>query len=385
MNRRLGFLTGVLGVGLLVGYLVLRPGKEQTLLDAARASRQAGDCAEAERLLTELEQVFGPTDASRLEWRLLGAQQGDFAGAERELRSLVEGAHSDSPTILEALAKGYALAYRWPEALQALNPLIEYGDCPAAALLLRGEIALRTRGPAGMEAAEDDFRRAVARAPENAAAHVALAGVLNKRGYTREAIHHYELARRTRPDDAATLLGLARALTDAAEVTDAGQRLDELLAASPGHPDGLVERGRLSLRRGRVAEAESFLTRAVRAAAWHREGHQLYLSALEELGRSEAAAECRARLDELKIEDTIGARLKLRSQSTPSDPDLCWELHRWCVRNGEREEALVWLLGVLWKAPGHAQARAAFADYFERGGQPRRAALYRPAGASHAQ
>src|SRR5687767_4218498 len=83
MNRRLGFLTGVLGVGLLVGYLVLRPGKEQTLLDAARVSRQAGDCAEAERLLTELEQVFGPTDASRLEWRLLGAQQGDFAVAER--------------------------------------------------------------------------------------------------------------------------------------------------------------------------------------------------------------------------------------------------------------------------------------------------------------
>jgi predicted Zn-dependent protease len=331
------------------------------------------------------EDKSGPTDASRLEWLLLGVQQGDFAAAEIELRSMVAAAHPDSPAILEALAKGYAKAYRWPEALQALNPLIEYGEAPPAALLLRGEIARRTRGPAGIEAAEADFRRAVARAPDSAAAHAALAGILNQRGYTREAIRHYELARRARPANAATLLGLARALTDAAELSEAEQRLDELLATSPDHPDGLVERGRLALRRGRVAEAETFLTRAVRAAPWHRQGHQLYLVVLEELGRGEAAGQCRARLDALRTEDAIGGRLKLRSQSTPSDPGLCWELYQWSVRNGEREEALVWLLGVLWKVPDHAQAPAALADYFEQTSQPRRAAQYRPTRARNAE
>ena len=55
-----------------------------------------------------------------------------------------------------------------------------------------------------------------------------------------EAVRAYEIGLRSRPEDPAALLGLARALTDAAELDEAGRRLDALLAGHPDHADGLT-------------------------------------------------------------------------------------------------------------------------------------------------
>jgi tetratricopeptide (TPR) repeat protein len=309
---------------------------------------------------------------------MLGAHQGDFAGEEGRLRSFVERSHPDAPAILEALANGYRISRRWNEALQALNALIAYSPDCATLLVQRGTILHRLHGPA---AAEEDCRRAVALARESAAAHAALAGVLSDLGYTHEVMDHYERAVRSQPADVGALLGLARALTDAAKLVEAEKWLDELLAAHPDHPDGLVERGRLALRQGRTAEAEGLLARAVRVAPWHRDGHQLYLVALKELGWSEAVSRCEARLAELQAEDAINGRLELRARNMPQAVDVRWELWLWSQRNGEAEAGLVWLTEILRLAPRHAAAHAAFADYFDRASQPRRAALHRAAAA----
>src|SRR5262249_52716116 len=153
-------------------------------------------------------------------------------------------------------------------------------------------------------------------------------------GYTREAIAHYELAQRLRPGDPETLLGLARALTDAADLDEAQGRLDELLADYPGHADGLVEPGWLALRRERFAEAELFLARAVREAPGHRDGHQLYLIVLKELGRKEAVAQSEARLAQLRDEDAVAGRLKLRARDNPTDTGVRGGMWLWSLRNG---------------------------------------------------
>ncbi len=411
MNRLLGFLTGTarrrwfvvctvatlvlagLGVGIawrvvwpaailqaaaarahLDRYLARWPGDEQALLLAARAARRSDACADAERFLTEYEQVFQSTDASRLEWTMLGAQQGDLTGEEDRLQSHVARNHPDTAAILEALAKGYAVAYRRQEAILTLNGLLDRSPGHVPALLLRGKVFDSLRRA---DEAEADFRRAVEHAPENATAHAALAGFLTRQGHTREALYHYELAQRSRPSDPATLLGLARALTDAAEPDEAERRLDELLAADPDHVDGLVERGRLALRRGRFAEAEPFLARADRVAPWHRDGQQLYLIVLKELGRSDAASQCEVRIAKLKAEDGISGPLKLRARNSPGDTDVRWDLCQWSMANGDREEGLTWLTEILRSAPQHAAAHAALAEYFDRAGQPRRAALHR--------
>jgi tetratricopeptide (TPR) repeat protein len=357
-------------------YLAYWPNDGPALLLAARAARRSDACADAEQLLVVFEQQFGPTDACRLEWTLLGVQQGDFADDEPRLRSTADGNHPATAEILEALAKGYQVTYRLRDALPVLDRLLDLSPGHVPAYLVRGTVRDRLRR---WDEAEADFRRAVELAPANVSAHAALAGLLNYRGHTREAIYHYELVLRSRPGDPASLLGLARAFTDAADLDEAQRRLDELLAAGPDHAEALVERGRLALRRGRADEAETFLARAVRVAPWHRDGHQLYLTVLKDLGRGEAVSPWEARLAGLHAEDALGGRLKLQVKRTPGDPGVCWELWQWSVRNGQPEVGFGWLTEVLRRAPWHAPAHAALADYFERAGQPRRAALHRAA------
>jgi tetratricopeptide (TPR) repeat protein len=349
--------------------------RDQALLLAARVARLSDACADAERFLTAFEDAFGPTSDSRLEWALLGAQQGDFQGLEVHLHSRAARSPSDSSEILEALARGYLVAQRWPQALAVLDRLIERSPDHVRALLYRGTTLQRLRQT---EAAEEDCRRVVALDPPDPADRVALGELLNGLGHTQQARACYQAALASRPADRTALLGLARACCDAFEVDEAQRCLDGLLRADPDCTDGLVERGRLALRRNRAAEAEPFLARVVRAAPSHREAHQLYLLALKELGRKTAASQCEARLGELLREDADAGRLKARIGAADS-ANVRWELWRWSQRNGQGDQGIPWLLAVLAVAPEHARAHAALAEYFERASQPRRAALHRAA------
>jgi tetratricopeptide (TPR) repeat protein len=355
-------------------YLARWPGDGAALLLAAQAARQAGAYADAERLLTACELASGPSGASRLEWTLLGAQQGDFAGGEESLKTEAGRNPAEASAVLEALARGYAVAYRRPEAMAVLQRLLERDPTYAPALVVRGAVL---ESLLQFDAAEKDSRRAVELAPSSAEARVTLAGVLNRTGHTRESIYHYEFAQRTWPGDPAVLLGLARAYADAAELNEAQRILDELLAGHPEHADALVERGRLALRQAQAAEAEPFLARAVRTAPWHRDGQQLRCLALKELGQSEAVTLCEARLAELKVEDGLGGRLKLRAHDHPDDAAVRWELWEWSLRNGQEREGLAWLFELIRLEPRHPKGQTALADYFERAGQPKRAALHR--------
>jgi tetratricopeptide (TPR) repeat protein len=340
---------------------------------AIKVARRTDAVAEAERLLITFELSQGASAKTSLEWALLGAQQGDLAGEDARLQNEARSEGRDTAEILEAMAKGYDASYQWPEAIDVLSALLQRRPDHVPALILRGKLLARIRQP---HEGERDLRKAVEKAPGNAAAHAALADVLNRLGHTREAIYHYELALRDRPAPARTRLGLARALTDAAQLDEAIRHLDELLVDDPNHADGLVERGRLALRRKQYAEAESFLDRAIASARWHRDGHLLRLAVLKELKKTEAAAQCEARIAELKSEDALLGKLKLRARDNPTDINVRWEL--WVVsrRNGLMEEGFAWLTEILRTDPRHVQTHAAMADHFFRAGQPRRAAQH---------
>src|SRR5262249_52051326 len=93
-------------------YLARQPDDVRALFLAAHVARRDDAYADAERLLTATEDATGATTSTRLEWALLGVQQGDFADEER-LRALVGDNHPDTPAVLEAFAKGYVATDRW--------------------------------------------------------------------------------------------------------------------------------------------------------------------------------------------------------------------------------------------------------------------------------
>jgi tetratricopeptide (TPR) repeat protein len=346
---------------------------EQKFLLAARVARRSDDCAGAEHLLALREDKFGKTKAGFQEWILLGVQQGDFGELETPLLESIGQPNRDTPLVLEALAKGYHAAQR-PEAVPVLQRLLESEPDHVPALLLRGEILDTARQT---EMAEKDFRLAVDLAPNNVSAQIALAGLLSRAGRTREALDHYELALAQEPENARALLGIARALCDDADLAGARKHLDHLLAHQPENVEGLVARARLCLRQGKAKDAEPILQRAVLAAPMSRDAQQLYLTVLTELGKKDAASECAAQVGRLREEDANLGRLKLRVRDKPGDQETRWELWQWYERNGQIAEGLSWLLRILMTDPANREANSAIAEYFERAGQPRRAAEHR--------
>jgi type IV pilus assembly protein PilF len=352
------------------------PSDRRTLFLAARAARRADAYADAERFLTRYAAEFGSTEEYRLEWTLLGVQQGDVLNDGGLLSGTIDPKHPDVGLILEAVAKGYQAEFRFPDAIAVLTRLIEREPDHAPARVLRGTLYAERRN---FPEAEEDFRKAVDLAPENPVTHAALAGFLTHTGHSREAIAHYEWMLRAKPGDPATLLGLARALADAADTPGAAARLDEVLAAHPDDATALTERARIALRLKQPAEAIPFLERATAAAPWHRDATRMLAQARSELGQTDAAVRTAARVAEQAAEDSQEGRLKLRIQTTPTEIPARWELWLSSQRTGQTTEGLAWLSEILRLDPRHAGAHRVLAEYFDRVGQPLRAAAHRTA------
>lgn len=358
-------------------YLERWPNDASALLFAAQAARRAGYYAEAERLLGRAEEAHAASEATELEWELLGVQQGDFGGQENRLRMEVGRDAARALLILEALAQGYDAAYRWPEALATVEELLKREPDHVLGLRVRAAVLVRLRK---LDEAEKALRRAVERGPGRPRLQAALAEVLSARGYNREAIYYYGLARADWPNDPGVLLGLARAWADAAELAQAEETLEELLQAHQGHLEGLLERGRLALRQGKTEQAATMLARVVERAPWHREAAAMQVVVLKELGRQEEVEAAEKHLQRLREEDAVGGRLKLRARDNPGEIEVRWRLWEWSWKNGLREEGFAWLTEVLKRDPRHVQGHQGMAEYFREAGQPRRADMhYRPA------
>ena len=235
-----------------------------------KTARRLDDCALAERLLTDYERRRGTTEEGKLEWLLLGLQQGDLAGQVRYLQSLVDAEHPAAPLILEALAKGFLNVSRGPDMLVCLNRLLKSQPINAPAPILRGK---GWEGLHQTERAVDDYQRAVTLNPESREGRLRLAEALDHAGRVREATAHFECLYEIEPSNPAVLLGLAHCRFESHELGHAEVLLDTLLISQPDHVAALVERGRLALCRGQAAEAAEKLSRAVALAPWHREAH----------------------------------------------------------------------------------------------------------------
>jgi tetratricopeptide (TPR) repeat protein len=340
---------------------------------AAQTARRRDAYAEAEQLLADYVRRREGTPEGELEWLLLGVQQGDFAGQERSLQALVDREHPATPLILEALAKGYMNTFRWSDMVGCLDLLLQREPAHVPALVLRGK---GWEGLRQVERAREDYQRAVELAPEASEGRLGLAEVLNRLGHVREAGYHYDVLRQRQPANPAVLLGRVRCHFDSHELEPAQQLLDTLLAQQPDHVAGLVERGRLAFRLGQLAEAETRLARAVTLAPWHREAHQLLHLCLEALGQRDAAQRCQARRRELEASDAQAGKLSLRFRGAPRDPAVRYEVGRWCLDNGQEQAGLRWLCASLLMDPRYGPTHTALADYFQRTGQPKRAARH---------
>jgi tetratricopeptide (TPR) repeat protein len=360
--------------------LIVRFSSATVHLLAAQTARRRDAYLEAERHLTDCIRLGGRTPATDLERMLLTAQQGDLDGVITSLRARTGTDHPEAVLALEALAKGFANRFWESNALICLNILLERQPQHPQALLLRARVWENRARRGEKEREQDalhDYQKAIELLP-SFEAQLGLAGTLYRVGRPWEAMLLYEQLRPLQPANPALLLGLARCKYSLHEVDEAQRLLHELLQQNPDDAAALLERGRLALHAGQLADAEQWLRRAACASPrCDVEAHRVLGRCLQAADKTAEARQCLDELQAREAEVLDVERLIVRANRDLRDVALRYETAIKQLRLGREQDGVAALFLILEQQPQHGPARAALVDYLERAGQPDRAARYR--------
>jgi thioredoxin-like negative regulator of GroEL len=360
---------------------------------AAQTARRRDAYEQAHEHLSACLELQGMAPAIALERLLLTAQQGDLDDMEGLLKARTAAHNPEAELVLEALAKGYLARFWESDALGCLDTLLERQPGHLPALLLRARVleSLADHGaPERDQDALSDYEKAIALSP-SFAPRLGWAGTLYRVGKPWEAMLEFERLRALQPENAGVLLGLARCRYSLHEVDEARRLLDLLIeqlgdrdprgyAERKGKEAALLERGRLAIHAGQWADAEKWVRQAAALAPpFDVEPTRLLAQCLETEHKDEEARRCQELLREREARALGVERQILEANRDPRNVALRYEIALSLISLGQDRDGVSCLFLVLEQQPRHGPAHAALVDYFERTGQPDRAARHRKA------
>jgi tetratricopeptide (TPR) repeat protein len=351
------------------------PDDPDTLLETARAARQAGRFADAADLLRKADLSSAPAAFVGLEQMLLLAQQGQAdAKTVQNLQEIAQLQPVVRVRILEALALGYQETYLPNRAWECVEQLLKIEPDHVSGLILRGN--LREQANALPEARRD-YQRVVDLAPAHVQARVRLAEVLLAVHENEAAQEHFQAALARAPDHWQARLGLARCLRRRNHLPEAEKVLQELAATDADRSAVLLELGQLYLEKEAPDQAESWLRRALAADPHDPETCFALARALDLQNRSEEAMKYRQQAQAIRDD---ADRLRTLFEKIVQEPQAVAprvEAGLLCQRRGQPGEALRWLQGALAIDPRDRAAHRALADCYESQGDAESAAEHR--------
>jgi Tfp pilus assembly protein PilF len=345
----------------------------ETRLLLARAARLAGEFDRAETFLRESLKLGASPETVTVERLLRVVQQGDLAAVETRLVGRVLQGHPDSVPILEVLTPAYLANYQLVQARECVRRWLDWEPERIKAWAFRAQVFELSKDHEQVRAS---YRRLVELDPDNLDYRLTLAGLLTDYE-PRAALEQYAHIRARRGDCSVLLTGLARCRLNLGQPEEARLLLDVVVAEHPKDWAALFERARLAQETGSAEEAEAYYRRA--AALKPNELGILHglQTCLERLGKQREADEVQARLERVKADLARIAELTRQVASRPRDPGLRCEVGKVLMRNGMQAEGLGWLATALRCDALHAATHQALAEYYERGGDTRRAAEHR--------
>jgi len=306
-----------------------------------------------------------------------GVQGGDVAlGGGAAFRRL----HAEC---LEALAEGYSVCCRLPDAVRCLTRLLETAPDQVPGLVRRAA-AWDQLGHS--QHALEDYRKAVAREGTHFQARLGLADVLVRMKQEKEALGQYEVLHQQQPDNRAVQLGLAHCQRVLGQTAEAQRLLDAVLAEGlqPPHPldaQVLCERAQLALAAGQLGKARDWLERALQKAPQDRQINYQYLQCLHRLRLPEEARRCEERIQRIDADLVELRQARQRATETPNDPRPRCQAGEVSLRLGQTKQGLRWLYSALQEDPEHGRTHQALARYFEENGNLQMAERHRLAAA----
>lgn len=355
-------------------YLQSRPDDPEAHFLAGKAARLDGDTTAAGRHLDRAAQLGWSAEAVGLELALLDVQLGRLAEAERVLVGLVLAGHPETPAIIAALVPAFVGEFRVPEAERLTARWVELRPESAAAWAARGDVLERL---VRRDLAREAWREAVRLNPDDRTARLRVARLLvATKQPPAEAAGHLEYLRGAGPGDAesAVLLATCRVAQNRPDLAL------ELLAPFPDDPKALHLRGRIELDRGRAAAAEPLLRRAADLDRSEPDVLYTHFLALQQLGKGDEVGAAEARWKRCVADLERVKELGQVVAERPRDPDPRREIGELFLRHGRDADGVRWLESALRVRPDHVPTHRILADYYDRVGQPDRAARHRPAG-----
>ena len=356
-------------------YLRVRPSSADAHLMAARCARHLGAFDAADQHLNAARRADGDSATLALENALLDVQrgQGDPSG-EMYLNTLVEHDRPETSEIFETLAEVYLYRYRLDAAQRIAERWLVRRPDDAQAFFVRGSVWEAMRQ---IDKARDDYRRAVELDPENVEAGKRLAEVLLSQSEADEALKQFDRLRALAPDDPSLELGAARCHRLLGHTEEAGRLLDALAARQPKNAAVWRERGSVAMDQDRFDSAEQSFRRALAADPFDDVTCNKLAACLRRLDRPDEADDLLRRGKRIEDDSSQMQFLTEEVGRRPADPAPRCEAGVICIRNGQEQEGLRWLLGALQCDPNHRPTRDALADYYERHGDAKAAADYR--------
>lgn len=308
---------------LLAKRLTERPDDPKARLLAARAARRAGEFTRASAHLRTYQEKHGADPAHELESRLLRAQTGDTAEAERLFTDATANPDApDAPFMLEAYLEGKfrALAPRGashsgaaseeaalavveantPNMTRAIDLWLAARSGRADQVqgrMWRARLALAAnKYPEGIAA----LREAVELDPNHLEARFQLALALQLSD-PEETRRHLERLQKQYPENPFIQLGLANTYRMLGHGPQA-RRIYEGLIGGQHRADALVELGTLDMEEGKFTDAEGRLRLALEMAP-NSPGTNNAMSRYYQLvGKTDEATKYRKRFEELEAE-----------------------------------------------------------------------------------
>jgi tetratricopeptide (TPR) repeat protein len=341
---------------------------------AARAARRCGEFAEAEHHLQLAARLGRPADDIEVEAALAQAQSGNLAQAEPVLHRHLRAGHPAGPQIAEVLVPAYMANFWIGEANEVAGKWVELAPNSARAWSYRADTLERLRKK---EASLAAYRRFAELAPEDRRARLGVARmVIETRQAPDEAAAHLEWLTAGDPSDAAALIQLAACREAQGRTDEAAAILDRVLARSESGK-ALHYRGRLEVNRGRPEAGLPFLRRAAELEPWDVELlYNLYVCT-QQAGTPEEVRRAEERWRRCDADLKRAGELAKAINASPYDPELRREIGELFLRNSRTEDGVRWLESALRVRPDHAPTHRLLADYYDRAGQPGRAARHR--------
>ena len=296
----------------------------------------------------------------REDW-LARAQSGQLQEVEHRRNQMLLDPQGDTNEICDAYVQGYLVNRRFQEAIQLLESWsADYPENPRPHYLLGIIFAERSKTALAVKS----LQRAVELDPDHFQARLALANNLLENKQSQEALAEFQNCREIQHDNAQVSVGIAKSNLTLGNVDEAKAELENGLTLFPEDFNLRLERGRL-LMDDDFHSALTHLAKAVALEPRSTEARYVLAQILLRLSRKEEAE------GHLEYVKTANEQLAMRQKHTdavhsnPADVEARYQIGITELKYGTEQDGIQWLQSVLNYDPGHKEANAALASYYE--------------------